>query len=270
MKNKHLGSNFEDSLLEDLRSSDEMVFLHIKDALENPSVSGEGDDYDYLIGAISDVAKARGKTEIAESAGISRQYLHKILNGESNPSIQNVMAILEVIGLKFTVEKIGETITDSSSPASALDVAEYINKHLSRDATVMKLQKLTYYSQVESLVHYKNKLFEEKIEAWAAGPVVKEIYDVHKGLKYPGKVKFGNADNLSLEQKTCIGWAIEKYGKLDGDTLSHLTHIENPWKDARGNLAPEARSNAEITDESIISYYSTLPDYSLLDDEAVG
>ena len=68
-----------------------------------------------------------------------------------------------------------------------------------------------------------------------------------------------------MEQKSCINWAVEKYGRLDGDTLSHITHNESPWREARGNLKNEEYSNKEITINSILSYYSKLPKYSELE-----
>jgi len=121
--------------------------------------------------------------------------------------------------------------------------------------------------RVESLIHYKRPLFKEKIEAWAAGPVVRELFEKHKGLKFINDTKIGDVENLSLERKTCVGWAIEKYGKLDGDTLSHLTHLEKPWRSVRKGLAENAHSNQEISVKTILDYYSNLPDYAELDEQ---
>jgi len=144
--NKYKGSSFDDYLLQGLKDNDQTVFLHIKDALENPHI--EGDDYKYLIKAINDVAKARGKSELADRSGISRQGLHKILNEQSIPSIQNVMAILNAIGLRFSVEQVTNTISNENA-ANVLDVAQYALSLLPRDSTYMKLQKIVYYAQVE-------------------------------------------------------------------------------------------------------------------------
>jgi len=261
--NKHKGSDFDAYLHESLRESDELVFLHIKEALEVSD--GEDNDHQYLIKAIADVAEARGKSEFVAKAGITRQGLHKILNGKSVPSIQNIMALLNVIGLRFSVEKIGSVISDGT-PASVLDVAQYARSLLSRDATYMKLEKIVYYSQVESLIHFHRPLFKEKIEAWVAGPVVRELFDKHKGLKRLNSNDLGNSENLTTEHKVCIQWAVEKYGNMDGDTLSHLTHIEQPWKRARKGLADGTPSSSEITVESMREYYSQIPDYSELDE----
>ena len=46
--------------------------------------------------------------------------------------------------------------------------------------THLKLQKLIYYAQGVYLDSTGEKLFEEDIEAWPHGPVVREVYDVFK------------------------------------------------------------------------------------------
>src|SRR5690606_17517159 len=121
--------------------------------------------------------------------------------------------------------------------------------------TYMKLQKIAYYSQAESLVHFGRPLFKEKIEAWAAGPVVRELFEKHKGLKHLNGAELGNSENLTAEQKACVRFAVDKYGWMDGDTLSHLTHIEQPWKSARNGLPDGSPSSNEITVQSIKEYY---------------
>lgn len=264
-ESKIKSSSFHDHLLQNLKEDDQLVFLHIKEALEDPDLN-EKNDYAYLIKAIHDVALARGKTELAEKAGLSRQGLHKILNGESIPNIQNIMAILKAIGLRFSVEQ-AEEVIGNGKPANVLDVAEYAASLLSRDSTYMKLQKIVYYSQVESLLHYHKPLFTEKIQAWRGGPVVKELFDKHQKFKFLTTIKLGDIQNLTVEQKTCVNWAIDKYGMLDGDTLSHITHLEDPWKNARGKLRPEAASDAEIKIDAIKKYYSSLPKYRELEEQ---
>lgn len=264
MANKFEGSGFDEYLLENLRESDEFVFLHIKDALENPGIV-EADDYRYLIQAIADVAKARGKSEFAEKSKITRQGLHKILSGQSVPSIQNVMALLNAVGLKFSIDKIRKSISDDS-PANVLDVAQYASSLMSRNSTFMKLEKIVYYAQVESMMRYKKPLFKEKIEAWAAGPVVRELFEKHKGLRLLNELSLGTSENLTTEQRACVDWTIDKFGKMDGDTLSHLTHLECPWKDARIGLKDGEHCRNEITLKSIEDFYSNLPNYLDLDE----
>lgn len=64
---------------------------------------------------------------------------------------------------------------------SAHDVAAYI-LHKQGPMTVWKLHKLLYYSQAWHLAWEDEPLFGERIEAWANGPVVPDLYPLHKGL----------------------------------------------------------------------------------------
>ncbi len=60
------------------------------------------------------------------------------------------------------------------------DVAAYILEKKGIMST-MKLQKLVYYSQAWSMVWDEKPLFEENIEAWANGPVVRDLFYYHRG-----------------------------------------------------------------------------------------
>ena len=96
----------------------------------------------------------------------------------------------------------------SNTPASVLDVASYI---LTRQGpiTTWKLQKLVYYCQAWSLVWDDDQIFPEEIKAWANGPVVRELYDVHRGEYRVEKLRKGNPEALTQEQRStgrgCVG-----------------------------------------------------------------
>ena len=64
--------------------------------------------------------------------------------------------------------------------ANVDDVAAYLVDH--QPMTAMKLEKLVYYGQALYLVWHGVPLFEDPIEAWANGPVVRALYDEHRGL----------------------------------------------------------------------------------------
>lgn len=141
---------------------------------------------------------------------------------------------------------------------SVFDVAHYI---LQRQGamTGMKLQKLVYYCQAWSLVWDEKPLFGEHIEAWANGPVVRELYDLHKGAFVLSCLSRGNPSNLSSEQIETIEAVLEYYGDKSAQWLSDLTHMEVPWNQAREGLAVGVNSNREITHASLHEYYSSLP-----------
>jgi uncharacterized phage-associated protein len=140
--------------------------------------------------------------------------------------------------------------------ATVFDVAAYI---LERRGSMpaMKLQKLTYYSQAWSLVWDEMPLFDNRIEAWANGPVVPDLYTAHRGQFQVSKIE-GDASALTDTQKETIDKVLEFYGDKTSQWLSDLTHTESPWIDARRGLAPAQRGSEEIKIASMAMYYEGL------------
>ena len=138
-------------------------------------------------------------------------------------------------------------------------LADYILKEQGAMAA-MKLQKLLYYSQAWSLVWDEKLLFPQRIEAWANGPVVPEVYDQHRRLFKLSKDFFNKKKKVkfTIEQKKTIDAVLKGYGKKSSFELSELTHREAPWKDAREGLEPGERGNREITHSAMAEYYSSL------------
>src|SRR5688572_7364401 len=95
---------------------------------------------------------------------------------------------------------------------SVLDVAAYILEKLG-PMTAMKLQKLVYYSQAWSLVWDEKPLFREKVEAWANGPVVRRLFDAHKGQFKVSDVTGGDAERLSGTEKETVDAVLKYYGR---------------------------------------------------------
>lgn len=147
---------------------------------------------------------------------------------------------------------------------SAHDVAAYILERKRGPMTTMKLQKLVYYSQAWHLIWADEPLFDEPIEAWANGPVVRDLFNAHRG-KFSVE-SWGDGDPLALEpnQRGTINAVLDTYGPLSGQQLSALTHAEDPWRDARRGLGPTDKATTEITLEALANYYSAVE----LSDEA--
>jgi len=124
--------------------------------------------------------------------------------------------------------------------------------------TTWKLQKLLYYCQAWSLVWDEEPLFRARIEAWANGPVVPEVYSKHKGQFKVRDWQWGDPDKLDEEQEETVEAVVKHYGKKTGQQLSDLTHRELPWREARRGLGPEQRGNRTITHESLDRYYGSL------------
>lgn len=141
--------------------------------------------------------------------------------------------------------------------ATVHDVAAYILAKTGPMST-MKLQKLVYYSQAWHLVWAEEPLFPERVEAWANGPVVYELFTAHRGRFSVSEWPRGNAGELDKAQQGTIDAVLDTYGHLDGRQLSYLTHAEQPWRDARRGLSPTETSRVEITPDAMQQYYSAV------------
>ena len=140
------------------------------------------------------------------------------------------------------------------------DVAQYILEKLG-EITTIKLQKLVYYCQAWCLVWTEKPLFNEKIEAWANGPVVPELYAAHKGLFSVSPTSgIGASCNLSTQDRMVVDGVLRTYGNKPAQWLVQLSHMESPWKDARASACagPGERSDVEITHAAMAEYYSGL------------
>lgn len=140
---------------------------------------------------------------------------------------------------------------------TAQDVAAYILKQ-SGEMTAMKLQKLVYYSQAWSLVWDEKPLFRDRIEAWANGPVIPALYREHKGQFKVKRWPCGDPAKLSASQRETIDSVLEYYGDKPSQWLSDLTHLEQPWLEARKGLAPGDAGTREITHAAMAEYYEAL------------
>jgi uncharacterized phage-associated protein len=141
--------------------------------------------------------------------------------------------------------------------ASVHDVAKYILAKRGSMST-WKLQKLVYYSQAWHLVWRDEPLFAEPIEAWANGPVVRALYDQHRGHFSVDGWNLGDAEALGFGECKSVDAVLTAYGDLSGRQLSFLTHSESPWREARGDLEPTARADVEISQPSMQAFYAAL------------
>lgn len=142
--------------------------------------------------------------------------------------------------------------------ATVFDTAKYILEQRGRMST-MKLQKLCYYAQAWSLVWDDTQLFEEDFEAWANGPVCQPLFAYSRG-KFDvdaGEMK-GDSGNLTEQQKQTVDEVLGHYGDKNAQWLSQLTHMEDPWREARDGLPSGASCCNIITKESMAMYYGGL------------
>lgn len=78
---------------EHLRSRRAQVEL-LTDALETG-------DAGYIATALGVIARARGMSEVARGAGVTREALYKALNEGGDPRLTTVMGVLRTLGFKL-------------------------------------------------------------------------------------------------------------------------------------------------------------------------
>jgi uncharacterized phage-associated protein len=140
---------------------------------------------------------------------------------------------------------------------SALDVAEYILERCG-PLEPIKLQKLVYYCQAWCLAWHGKPLFSEKIQAWVHGPVVAELYQMHAHQSEVLAVG-GHTERLDESDRGVVHEVLQYYAEADGKTLRELSHGEEPWRTARGDLPENMPSTEEISLESMRAFYRGRP-----------
>lgn len=143
--------------------------------------------------------------------------------------------------------------------ANILDTAKYITEQIG-EVSAMKLQKLMYYAQAWHMVWKEQPLFADDFQAWANGPVLPALYALHRGMFKVDASLFKNADANALQpqERESIDKVLAFYGAKTAQWLSNLTHQENPWLEARGNLPAGAASDTVIPHSALHEYYSSL------------
>lgn len=158
-----------------------------------------------------------------------------------------------------------DMIRKALEPLSSLSekmqlVISYLLKK-TKKVTPLALQKMLYFMQGIHMALFGRELFPEDCQAWAHGPVFKEVYEVFRDFQYHSieDTRFSMLRNrlqeLSDHEKKVIDLVIESLGLYNGKTLELITHGEAPWKEAREDCEASQRSNKVIAKESMRKYF---------------
>lgn len=126
--------------------------------------------------------------------------------------------------------------------------------------THKKLQKLCYYAQAWYCALYDGSpLFEDEIQAWIHGPVIPTLYPVYADYKW-NDIPQEDFDESVFDQKVLdiLNSVHFTYNKFNGDQLEMLSHSEDPWIKARGDLEEWEVCTNPIKIEDMVKYYRKL------------
>jgi probable addiction module antidote protein len=63
-------------------------------------------DATFIAKALGDIARAKGMSQVARDAGLSRESLYKALSGERSPGFETVLKVIKALGLKLHAEAV--------------------------------------------------------------------------------------------------------------------------------------------------------------------
>ena len=58
-------------------------------------------DASFVAKALGDIARAKGMTQVARDAGLSRESLYKALSGERTPGFDTILKVVRALGLEL-------------------------------------------------------------------------------------------------------------------------------------------------------------------------
>lgn len=108
----------------------------------------------------------------------------------------------------------------------------------------MKMHKLMYFAQRESLMNTNEPLFNGVFYGWKYGPVLKEVRDQYFGDMVPFTYVSGT---VCKETVDLLQNVLERYGSLSSWKLSCLSHEEFSWKKSRAGLESGDDGNVQLS-----------------------
>lgn len=95
-KNKNRFSRYD--VAEHLRTPKEMA-AYLAAYLEEAPEDAAG-----ISRALGDIARAKGMSEVAKKAGLSRESLYRALSAEGNPSFATVLKVIRALGVRLDAQ----------------------------------------------------------------------------------------------------------------------------------------------------------------------
>ena len=85
---------------EHLRNPEEMA-AYLEACIEEAN-----GDAAFIAKALGDIARAKGMSQVARDAGLSRESLYKALSGERSPGFDTILKVIAALGLTLHAEAV--------------------------------------------------------------------------------------------------------------------------------------------------------------------
>ena len=127
----------------------------------------------------------------------------------------------------------------------------------------MKLQKLAYLAQRESLVRTDEPLFDAEIQGWRLGPVLPDLRTYYK----EETLTEVRPEELSEDERAALDAVYDEYADRESLSLSRMTHGEICWRKSRKGFRPSESSNVTIPLDDIRLDALRIQGLRMLDDQ---
>jgi probable addiction module antidote protein len=77
--------------------SEEGIAAYMDEALDTCDAA-------FIADALGVIARARGMSQVARDAGLSRESLYRALSPEGNPELSTVLRVVQALGLRLSVK----------------------------------------------------------------------------------------------------------------------------------------------------------------------
>ena len=109
------------------------------------------------------------------------------------------------------------------------------------DMDQMRMHKMMYLAQRESLMYNKEPLFASEFQGWKYGPVLVDVRNEYVS----GNMFHSVSESLLPVDEELVKSVYQRYKQLSSWKLSSLSHGELSWKCSRTGLDPE--ENGSVT-----------------------
>src|SRR5512143_3040786 len=85
-------------------ASEHLRTLEEKTAYLEACIEEANGDASFIAKALGDIARAKGMSQVARDAGLSRESLYKALSGERSPGFDTILKVVGALGLGLRAE----------------------------------------------------------------------------------------------------------------------------------------------------------------------
>ena len=78
-------------------------------------------DAAFIAKALGDIARAKGMTQVARDAGLSRESLYKALSGDRSPGFDTILKVIGALGLQLHAVAAQDAMAQPVAPADPRD-----------------------------------------------------------------------------------------------------------------------------------------------------